>query len=177
VAPGETLEEAIAAWEARHLAEDVPVVATVEPEPVAASAPEAVPSAVDVIPQPAWPTTATPTQAPAPSVPTVPVPAAPAPWLTVAPDNGPHEPQWPTTPAWPQADPNRHVPTTLAGRPLLPQGDVAAVWAASAREVLSAAPASLPAAAAAPTAQPCVACGLSLSANARFCRRCGSRQT
>jgi ribosomal protein L40E len=27
-----------------------------------------------------------------------------------------------------------------------------------------------------PTAQPCVSCGLSLSANARFCRRCGTRQ-
>ncbi len=176
VAPGQTLEEAIAAWEARQLAEDVPVDAAVEPEPVAASASEAVPSADDVVPQPTWPTAATPAQPVAPTVPTEPVPAVPAPWLTIAPDDGAHEPQWPTTPAWPQPGPHQYVPTTLAGRPLLPQGDVAAVWAASAREVLSAAPASLPAAAAAPTAQPCVACGLSLSANARFCRRCGSRQ-
>ena len=186
VAPGETLEEAIAAWEARQ-PEDVPVDAAVEPEPAAASAPEAVPHADDVVPQPTWPTAATPAQPVAPTVPaqpvptepvsTEPVPAVPAPWLTIAPDDGAPEPQWPTAPAWPQPGPHQYVPTTLAGRPLLPQGDVAAVWAASAREVLSAAPASLPAAAAAPTAQPCVACGLSLSANARFCRRCGSRQT
>ena len=184
VAPGQTLQEAIAAWEAGQLAEDVPVDATVEPEPVAAMATESAPDADDVVPQPTWPTPvipaqpqAPPAQPQAPTAPTAPTPAAPAPWLTVAPDNGPHEPQWPTTPAWPRADPRQYAPTTLAGRPLLPQGDIAAVWAASAREVLSAAPASLPAAAAAPTAQPCIACGLSLSANARFCRRCGSRQT
>jgi hypothetical protein len=50
------------------------------------------------------------------------------------------------------------------------------MWAASDREVLAATPSSLQAAAAASTPQPCVQCGLSLSANARFCRRCGTRQ-
>jgi len=74
---------------------------------------------------------------------------------------------------------HRDLPATLAGRPLLPLDDASGVWAASARQVLTgAAQAPVPqaAAAAAATAQPCVSCGLSLSANARFCRRCGSRQ-
>jgi hypothetical protein len=49
-----------------------------------------------------------------------------------------------------------------------------ALWAASAREVLGGPVGPAPA----PTAgiQPCSNCGLSLSANARFCRRCGTRQ-
>jgi hypothetical protein len=94
----------------------------------------------------------------------------------VAPDDGSPVTQWPTTPAWPTPGAHRDSPTTLAGRQLIPQGDASALWAASAREVLSATPATMPTAAAAPTAQPCVGCGLSLSANARFCRRCGTRQ-
>ncbi len=49
-----------------------------------------------------------------------------------------------------------------------------AMWAASAREVV--APASAGAASAAAGIQSCSSCGLSLSANARFCRRCGTRQ-
>jgi hypothetical protein len=72
------------------------------------------------------------------------------------------------------------MPSTLAGHQLLPQGDSGALWAASAREVLGAQPwgaaPSQQAAVVAPTAQPCVGCGLSLSASARFCRRCGTRQ-
>jgi ribosomal protein L40E len=50
-----------------------------------------------------------------------------------------------------------------------------ALWAASAQEVL-ARPANLPAAAVTTGVQPCSSCGLSLSATARFCRRCGTRQ-
>ena len=83
-------------------------------------------------------------------------------------------PQWPTAPQWPAAPPRRDAPAGIAGRPFLPQAD--ALWAASNQEVLGAAPAPLAGAAAAPQAQPCVSCGLSLSANARFCRRCGTRQ-
>jgi len=46
------------------------------------------------------------------------------------------------------------------------------VWAASSRDVVSA-----PGSPTAPAGvQPCVSCGLSLSATARFCRRCGTRQ-
>ena len=134
---------------------------------------------MDVVPQPAWPEPATSIDAPVAPVPAPEEPAAPInPWLTVAPEEG-EAPQWPTTPAWPTAPSNRDLPATLAGRPLLPLDDASGVWAASARQVLTgAAQAPVPqaAAAAAATAQPCVSCGLSLSANARFCRRCGTRQ-
>jgi hypothetical protein len=211
--PGQSLEEAIAAWEAKQVAAEIaleaaaaepepeaaaaepepepepvaaaaepepePVAAAAEPEPepvAAAAEPEPAPRVDDVVTQPTWPVAATPPQVPAPVSPAGPAPAVPAPWLTVAPDDGSPEPQWPTTPAWPTAGARPGAPTTLAGRALVPQGDATALWAASAREVLSAAPATLPAAAA-PTPQPCIGCGLSLSASARFCRRCGTRQS
>jgi ribosomal protein L40E len=47
------------------------------------------------------------------------------------------------------------------------------VWVASSRDVVAAA---RPGVAATVGIHSCVSCGLSLSANARFCRRCGSRQ-
>jgi hypothetical protein len=51
----------------------------------------------------------------------------------------------------------------------------AGLWAASTREVLAQPNGDRPGAA--PTGvQPCSNCGLSLSATARFCRRCGTRQ-
>jgi hypothetical protein len=157
------------------------VVPEPEPEPVAAAEPEflAEPARVDVVPQPAWPEPATSIDAPVAPVAAPEAPGAPInPWLTVAPEDG-DAPQWPATPAWPTAPSGRDLPASLAGRPLLPLDDASGVWAASAREVLTgAAQAPVPqaAAAAAATAQPCVSCGLSLSANARFCRRCGTRQ-
>jgi hypothetical protein len=50
--------------------------------------------------------------------------------------------------------------------------DVDEIWAASSRDVVAA-----PGSATAPAGvQGCVSCGLSLSATARFCRRCGTRQ-
>ncbi len=175
--------------------EPEPIATEPPPEPVAAdaepvaAAPEVVAAEParpvrDEIPQPTWPVP-TPDAPVPPAVPDAPAPTqAPAasPWLTVAPDDAP-PPVWPTTPQWPS--PQRpaaasvpDTPTTLAGRPLL-QSDATALWAASAQEVLGAAPlgvAPTPVAAPTPTAQPCISCGLSLSANARFCRRCGSRQ-
>ena len=58
------------------------------------------------------------------------------------------------------------------------RGGIDALWAASAQQVSSVS--EVPqVGASAPKAggvQPCVSCGLSLSANARFCRRCGTRQ-
>jgi hypothetical protein len=153
------------------------------PEPSVPATPQAAPppppaNAADVIVQPTWPVATPPPEPVAPPEPGAP-PAPPqpsvAPWLRVAPDETQPrpEPQWPAAGAWP-VTPNRELPTTLVGRPLLPRDDAAALWAASAQEVLGPAPASQPAPLA--TAQPCVQCGLSLSANARFCRRCGSRQ-
>ena len=221
---GQSIEEAIAAYEARNAVIEPDAVAdapaAVEPDAPAAveaadvSTPEppppppaweqpapAAPQRVDVIEQPAWPVAAEPvatepaaepvatqpvvTAPPAPAtLPLAPEPVAEAvtpvsPWLTVAPDDGGRaEPQWPQTPIWDRSPSRPDYPGTLAGRPLVPQGDASALWAASAREVLTggARPAQLPAAAPAPTAQPCVNCGLPLSANARFCRRCGNRQ-
>ncbi len=158
--------------------EPEPVVAAEpEPEPVVAAEPAA--AGRDVIEQPTWPVQ--PTTEPAPV--SLPEPAAPAanPWLTVAPDDGSPEPQWPLAPTWARTA-RQDGPTTLAGRQLAPNDNAAALWAASAREVLSGSSSGsngplAPAAAPAPaTPQPCVQCGLSLSANAKFCRRCGTRQ-
>ena len=58
-------------------------------------------------------------------------------------------------------------------RPAAASGGIEALWAESARQV-STAPA--PAGRAVGGVQPCVSCGLSLSATARFCRRCGASQ-
>ena len=162
-----------------------PVAADAEPVAAAPEMAAAEPArpARDEIPQPTWPVP-TPDASVAPAVPEAPGPSqAPAasPWLTVAPDDAP-PPAWPATPQWPSpqrpaASSAQDMPTTLAGRPLL-QSDATALWAASAQEVLGAAPLGVatPVAAPTPSAQPCISCGLSLSANARFCRRCGSRQ-
>src|SRR4029079_7542826 len=137
---------------------------------------------------------AEPIPAPQPAAPQ-PVTPASSPWLTVAPDEGP-APEWPVAPAWGAPAARGDMPATLAGRTLLPRDNASDLWAASAREVLSGGPAApQPVAAASPTPppcaarpppsrgggatvtpQPCVSCGLSLSANARFCRRCGTRQ-
>ncbi|HET7829362.1 MAG TPA: hypothetical protein VFL03_07375 [Candidatus Limnocylindrales bacterium] len=155
-----------------------PAAPTIAAAALAAATEPDVPEAPrdDVVPQPTWPEAA-PTPGPDVAAPPAAAPAPAAnPWLTVAPDET-GEPQWPAAPAFPVPANRREMPTTLAGRPLLPQVDPADMWAASAREVLTGTPqAPIPAAAAAPTAQPCISCGLSLSANARFCRRCGTRQ-
>ena len=83
------------------------------------------------------------------------------------------EPQWPAQPEWPSRQPAAGLP--YLNRPSQPTGGIEALWAESAREVAS--PIAPDGAAKVATGvQPCVSCGLSLSANARFCRRCGSRQ-
>jgi hypothetical protein len=115
----------------------------------------------DVVPQPVW-------QMVAPDdVPAVvePPPKAPAPATRA-------EPQWPTQPEWPSAAASSSAGLPFLGRPAQPTGGLDALWAESTREV------ARPAAGgrAAGGVQPCVSCGLSLSANARFCRRCGTPQ-
>ena len=154
-----------------------------KPEPVAAAKPEPEPAPVAVAPKPQpqpEPVAAAPEPVaePTPAPPTLPAPPSMAPgWLTVAPDDG-AAPVWPQRPTWPVRAPLEGG--TLAGRRMMPSNDAAALWAASAREVLETGPfadhSAFVAPSAAPTAQPCVGCGLPLSANARFCRRCGSRQ-
>ena len=109
--------------------------------------------------RPAWPTRIAPSTRDATLAPTPLVPAAPA-----------QAPQWPA-PLQPGVD--------LSSPPFWASGDAgrvareAALWTASAREVSGTA--GQPAVQAG--VQACISCGLSLSATARFCRRCGSRQS
>ncbi len=142
-----------------------------EPEPVAAAptaepAPTSAPEPVDVIHQPTW-------RMVAPD-PTIDVPAAPPispaiPAAAIAPDAN-AEPQWPTRPG---TEPSVGLP--FLNRPPAATGGLEALWAESARDVVAP-----PTVAGRPVAtggvQPCVSCGLSLSATARFCRRCGTPQ-
>ncbi len=164
-------------------------ISTAEPEAPAVEAaaePEASDGAAaaparpdDVVVQPTWPVAA---PAEAPKADERPLPTAPGPS-----DGAP--PAWPTGPRWPTAITAR--PTTSSPQAPAAQGEADplaalmarsstdAMWAASAQDVLRAStPArpAAPAAAANPTVQPCVNCGISLSATARFCRRCGTPQ-
>lgn len=144
-----------------------PGVAAAPPEaPAEIDRPQLRPAAIDRIEMPAWPTPARPPlsdSGPIPPAVTV-VPPAPAP----SPPTLPVVPQWPA----PQR-PDLDVSSTPFWASEAGRADAAAdVWSASAREVAGA-----PGQAVSPAGvQSCVSCGLSLSANARFCRRCGSRQ-
>lgn len=146
--------------------------APTEPEPAPVEQPPARPP-VDIVAQPVWsrvapetvPTPEAPSSAPpAPAVPTPP-PAAVAP-SAIAPQTG-SAPAWPSplgsAPAWPPAPPP--APTGVQW----PQAaaPTETVWAESSRDVLNRPGSGV---------QACVSCGLPLSATARFCRRCGSRQ-
>jgi hypothetical protein len=158
--------EPVAAEIAAEAVEPKPEPVAAEPEPVAAAVePEPEPVATDHIPQPTWPA------------------AAPTPATTddghVAPPAG--EPTWPTSPRW--TDQASSEPPTWPGQPeaiendrlafLLARRSTEDLWAASNREVVTTpAPVGAPAV----TVQNCISCGLSLSATARFCRRCGARQ-
>ncbi len=188
--PGQSLDDEIDAFE-HHRADSLtpPGSIALEPQPVAAE-PEPEPEVVATQPEPE-PVAAAPEPRPEPTAPTRDVVPQPT-WQIVAPDDvstptppaGPlapdrdevaasAEPQWPSQPEWPSHRPAAGLPGF--GRPATPTGGMEALWAESAREVAS--PTSgIPAAKTAGVVQPCVSCGLSLSATARFCRRCGSRQ-
>jgi hypothetical protein len=106
--------------------------------------------------------------------------AAAAAWQVVAPDTGEvtPAPSPEDVPAWPPLPPGSEAPqwpTTpaYAPRPASPRGGNDLLWAASSQDVLG-----QPVATGQSTSavQPCVSCGLALSATARFCRRCGTRQ-
>jgi ribosomal protein L40E len=154
--------------------EPEPVVVEAEPEPrpiVAASevGPEPEPR-TDFVPQPTWQIVApdSPT-ADGATAPPVQQPPAQPPADTVA---ASAEPQWPDQPQWPGREGAAGLP--FLGRAPAATGGIEALWAASAQEV-----AQVPATETARVRsgiQPCISCGLSLSANARFCRRCGTRQ-
>jgi ribonuclease E len=137
-----------------------PVEVEPQPEPVRA----------DVVEQPTWRIVAPDTPTPVTNGhPPVPDPSQPAVAATAATPHAPEvEPQWPTSPEWPVAQPD---PSLFARGRSSASAATDALWAASARDVI-ARPAGTPAGG----VQPCGSCGLSLSATARFCRRCGSRQ-
>jgi hypothetical protein len=152
-----------------------PVVA-VEPAVAAVAVEPAVAAAVP---------TPQPPPAPASAIPPTDIAAQPT-WRMVAPDGAsPSEPQS-APPAW--ATPGSVTRRESDAMPSAPWAARVAtarplespVWAASSRDILAA---GAPGAAGAPAAsgpvgiQSCVSCGLSLSANARFCRRCGTRQS
>ncbi|MEA2654311.1 MAG: hypothetical protein QOI37_1538, partial [Chloroflexota bacterium] len=130
-------------------------------EPAPAPSPVEAPAS-DHVQQPTWQIVA---PDPSPTVEAEPAPAAPG----AAPSA---DPQWPTRPAWLGGPAAQDMP--LLGRPPAVQGGIDALWAASTNEV-----ATGPSVAGKPVSagvQPCISCGLSLSANARFCRRCGTPQ-
>ena len=146
-------------------------VAAVEPEPVAAFEPEPVAAAEPeplAEPAPVEPVTRTP--APgwtivAPDVPRTDAPPAPAAWPPQSPVYQPP----PASPAAPAPTPGQ------PGQPSWPTMPPAAfsvpaaqaVWEESSLSVINRPGSGV---------QACVSCGLPLSATARFCRRCGTRQ-
>ena len=163
----------------RPAAETVPVAeaaaasATFQPiHERAASAPttpaEVAPPLGDIVAQPTWQRVA-PDPMPGTRV------ASPVPAPTSQPasdDTGATaEPAWPAKPEWPTlATPSANLP--FLGRPAARQGGPDALWAETAHEMV-APPTPVKAVGG---VQPCVSCGLSLSATARFCRRCGTSQ-
>jgi hypothetical protein len=138
-----------------------------EPAPIAAAAETAPePPRVDLVEQPTWRIVAPDSTAPATNghLPEeLPAAATAIPTPLPQPDAAP---QWPETPQWPQ--PNAAL---LSQRAVQPSAAMEALWAASVRDVVAPAQGG-----AVGGVQSCNSCGLSLSANARFCRRCGSRQ-
>ena len=156
------VEAAAAGHPVETLSADLAAAARTEAEPAAQPA-------ADVVEQPTWRITAPDVDAAPPVMPphgdrTKPLQA-----------NGPSlpaaEPQWPAKPEWPAPQASAGLP--FLGRPAQPQGGVEALWAASNRELVTTPPAP---GRSTTGIQPCISCGLSLSANARFCRRCGTLQ-
>ena len=131
-----------------------------EPDPTPA------PEPVDLIQQPTWRMVAPDPTIEQPATPPI-SPSIPA--AATAPDPN-AEPQWPTRAS---AAPSVGLP--FLNRPAAATGGLEALWAESARDVVDP-----PTIGGRPVAtggiQPCVSCGLSLSATARFCRRCGTPQ-
>ncbi len=180
VAPDEVLDVAPDLDPAPAL-EAMPSGEAVQIEPVAADAPAvhaADDAASDPMPhedrveQPTWRIVApdAPSSGRPPTRPTTEPPASPA------------APEWPAQPEWPSQG-RAAAGLPFLGRPAQPTGTLESLWAESAREVVST-PISAPApmtlggtpVRATGGVQPCVSCGLSLSATARFCRRCGASQ-
>ena len=198
--PAEVAEEEAAAEVAEPPVEVAPVSAEPEPSPAAAevAAPpvEVAPVSAEPEPSPAAAEVAEPEPEPiaaaaAAPIEPMPAPEAPAPAPAVPPAAAPPAPagvpsgppQWPTGPRWPTGIPARQTlpPPTPAPGPvadplaaIMARQATEAMWAASSRDVVQ--PPLVAQAAPVAGVQPCISCGISLSANARFCRRCGTSQ-
>ena len=136
----------------------------------------AVPEPPSVAPEPA--ATEEPPPAPAPASPPTDVAVQPT-WRMVAPDGASTGEPQPAPAAWaPSERATRRAADAMPSAPWAARVATARplespVWAASSRDILAA---EAPGAAGPVGIQSCVSCGLSLSANARFCRRCGTHQ-
>jgi hypothetical protein len=140
--------------------EAVEVEAHPEPEPVPAEAPapqQVTPEPAPPVPSPAWTIVAPDVPSETPSAPPAWPPRAPvyqppatAPAAEAPAASQPGQPSWPTLP-----------PAAFT----VPAAQV--VWEESSLGVINRPGSGV---------QACVSCGLPLSASARFCRRCGSRQ-
>jgi hypothetical protein len=163
-----------------------PAVAAVAAEPAVAAVAAAVPEPPSVAPEVAAADAgaeATPEPPPAPAAPASagpPTDIAVQPiWRMVAPDGAPPSEPQSAPPAWatPGSVTRRAADAmpsaTWAARVATARPLESPVWVASSRDILAA---EAPGAAGPVGIQSCVSCGLSLSANARFCRRCGTRQ-
>jgi hypothetical protein len=145
---------------------------TIEPSPEPEPEPLAAATSADIVEQPTWQITAPDSAGTTPRTPPpereAPVPVEPIVTLRELPIA---EPQWPASPQWPGTTSGVGLP--FPARPAALPGSTEALWAASAQELVTAPPAP---GRATNAIRPCVSCGLSLSANARFCRRCGTLQ-
>jgi hypothetical protein len=161
-------QQAAEAAAAQARADDEAAAAAAAAAAVAAAAAADGEARDDLVFQPTW-------QIVAPEAPTSDqVPASTPQSPTAPPDTiaATVEPQWPAQPEWPRPPSADGLP--FLGRPAAASGGMEALWAESAREVATVGPAASPKIMGG--VQPCVSCGLSLSANARFCRRCGTQQ-
>jgi ribosomal protein L40E len=165
MAAGQDLDDAIAAYEASlasEAAERVEVAEAATAEPQAVATPEA-PEAVETALVPAEPPETT-------------EPAAPS----------PVPPSWPTGPRWPTAIPARQPrpgsePAASPASPPIADSLAALIARTSTDAMRKTIGRDVTAAFAAPqvptmAVKSCGKCGISLSATARFCRRCGTAQ-
>jgi hypothetical protein len=149
-------------------APEVAAPAEVAAEPEVITTAPTPPSGNDIVAQPTWRMVAPDPTAEAPAGATEPPATQPAAASGAKPTP---EPQWPERPKWLGGGQSNGLP--FLNRPAAPQGGIEALWAQSNAEVVNPAGPSKPATG----VQPCVSCGLSLSATAKFCRRCGTHQT
>ncbi|HYH93532.1 MAG TPA: hypothetical protein VD763_10260 [Candidatus Saccharimonadales bacterium] len=195
--PGQSLDDELEAFERSQAATALPDDSSSGRDVAALAAAAALATDPEAAPEPT-PEPEPAAEAPTPVAASADAPVAEAPredlvqqptWQIVAPDSEPSpdgdptqpampaaasaEPQWPTQPEW-RTDRPQGAGLPFLGRPSTPTGTLESLWAESAREVSTASAA--PTERAATGVQPCVSCGLSLSATARFCRRCGTRQ-